>query len=172
MATPKVFSGGRAVLSWVDTSGSTIAGMWTDCSYTVDYGLQPVFVLGSYSALETEYTHIEPVSIRLAGWRVWGNGPYSDNGKVIKLKDLLNPSYSNLTIFDRSRTSSGGQNTGNGSTLGVIAKITSVRVGGYAINITAKQLTSMTLNAVGLLITDETNTTDNEPIPRASIYAV
>ena len=160
-------SGARALVQWLgsDASGSPttlIAGMFTNVSYHVVYGTQAVFILGRMQAAEIEYTHMEPVSIQMSGWRAWKHGPYAD-GNIPKLKDLLSTGYCSLIIYDRV-----GTYTDAGSL--PLAKITKVRPSGYSTTITSRQLSELGVTAVGLLAEDETSTGDEEPLNGAVIF--
>ena len=138
--------------------------MFTNVSYHVVYGTQAAFILGRFQAAEIEYTHMEPVSIQMSGWRVWKHGPYAD-GNIPKLGDLLTSGYCELIIYDRVGTYEVG---GNHKPL---ARISSVRPTGYSTTITSRQLSELGVTAVGLLAEDETTSnTDGESSTAARTF--
>ena len=159
MAPPKVFHGARAIFQILDpnTGIPTTVGIFDNCSYSMTYTVQPAFILGRFSAAELGYTAQEPVNITCSGWRVVGHGPYAD-AHVPHLQDLLLADYITMQVVDRQ--------TGN-----PIATFESVRPTGYNTSIQARQLESMTLNFVGLLIDDESgdNTESVTPVPAADL---
>ena len=145
MAAPKVFHGARALFQIVDPntgqSTATTVGIFDNCSYSLTYDVQPAFILGRFSPAELGYTAQEPVNITCSGWRVINHGPHQ-YGHVPHLQDLLLHQYITMQVVDRQ--------TGL-----PIATFNSVRPTGYNTSIQARQLETMTLNFMGLLVDDE-----------------
>ena len=101
MAPPKVMSGARAKVAIYDpTLGPITIGIWNDFSYSVNYDVQPAFILGAYAPVEISTTGVEPVSITASGWRVVNHGPFT-TGRLTPLQTLLKQEYLILTVIDR-----------------------------------------------------------------------
>jgi len=96
MATSKIFTGARAKV-FVD---NVLVAIYDNCSYQVQVGVQPAFLLGRYSAAEITQTSYEVVSVNCSGFRIIGNGGHV-LPKFPKLQDLLNLQYITLTMTDR-----------------------------------------------------------------------
>jgi hypothetical protein len=151
MAPAKTFHGARALFQIVDPSGVTqTVGIFNNCSYSLVYDVQPVFVLGRFSPAELGYVAQNAVQASCTGWKVLNHGAHQD-GKVPHLQDLLNHEYLELQIVDRQ-------------TNVPVAKIHSVRPTGYSTTITARQLTEITVNFVGLLVDDESQPANAESV--------
>jgi len=146
----KVFIGGSGKPG--DTSSMTLVGIFNSVSFGLGYGAQPVYILGRYSPAEIDYTDQDVVGITCTGWRVVGHGPHAD-GKVPMLQNLLHHDYISLAVHDRA--------TGK-----LIASISSVRPTGYSTTISNRQLEEITVNFVGIMISDET--ADNDESAGAS----
>jgi hypothetical protein len=159
MSPPKVFHGARALFQILDpnTGQPQTVGIFDNCSYSLTYDVQPAFILGRFSPAELGYTAQEPVNITCSGWRVINHGPHQD-GHVPHLQDLLLHQYITMQVVDRQ--------TGN-----PIAVFNSVRPTGYNTSIQARQLETMTLNFMGLLVDDESgdNAESVTPVPAADL---
>ena len=151
MGSPKVFNGARAVVRLMGSGGGQgqPIGSFTSFSYGLSYDVQPVYILGRYSAAELSYTGQEPVRCTASGWRVVNNGPHVA-GKVPHLQDLLNHEYIQIDVVDRQ--------TGT-----VIAIIKDVRPESYSTTIASRTLTEVTHSFVGLLVDDESGTNAESP---------
>ena len=151
MSPPKVLNGARAVvrIAGAGANAGQAVGIFSSFSYGLTYDVQPVYVLGRYSAAELGYTGMEPVRCTAAGWRVVNNGPHA-SAKMPKLQDLLQHEYIQIDVLDRQ--------TGL-----VIAKIKDVRPETYASTIASRQLTEVTHTFVGLLVDDETASNNENP---------
>lgn len=146
-------SGARARVLIVDpnTDQGRVVGLFTDVSYGLTFDAQPAYILGRYSPAEIDYTAQEPVQVTCSGWRVVGHGAHKD-AAVPNLKDLLTHNYIDLAIEDRQ--------TGRR-----IAIIRNVRPTGYSTSISARQLETITVTFVGILLDDEdTTNTEADPI--------
>jgi hypothetical protein len=153
---PKVMSGARAKVAIVDpnTGKAQVVGIWNNFSYSVNYDVQPAFILGRYSAAELDTTGVEPVSITAGGWRVVNHGPFVD-GKLTNVKDLLLQEYLVLTVVDRQ---TGAQ----------IATIKGCLPTGFSSGLSARQLQETTNTYMGLLMDDE-STTNTETSSAANL---
>ena len=159
MAPPKVFHGARALFQILDpnTGIPQTVGIFDNCSYNMTYDVQAAFILGRFSAAELGYTAQEPVNITCSGWRVVNAGPYQA-AAVPHLQDLLLHEYITMQVVDRQ--------TGN-----PIATFHSVRPQGWNTSIAAKQLETISINFMGLLVDDESgdNAESNTPVPAADL---
>jgi len=149
MSPPRVLHGARAVvrIAGAGANAGVPVGIFSSFSYGLSYDVQPVYILGRYSAAELGYTGMEPVRCTATGWRIVKNGPHV-SAKMPRLQDLMFHEYIQIDVLDRQ--------TGE-----VIAKIRDVRPETYASTITSRQLTELTHTFVGLLVDDE-STTNNE----------
>jgi len=138
MSPPKAMHGARALV-YVDNQ---LVGSFESVSYSLTYDLQPIYVLGRHSAVETVYTAMETVPVSCGGYRAIGFGPHT-RPAVPKLQDLLQHEYFTITIMDRQNPDS------------VVAKITQVRPSGYNMNIAQRAIANMSINYVGLMVDDE-----------------
>jgi hypothetical protein len=144
--TNKIMHGARAKV----TIHGTTVGIFTNVSYGMQYDIQPAFILGRFSPAELAYTAAEPISLSCSGWRVIDNGPFSAAGGTMpKLQDLLTAEDMTFSIEDRQTEKN-------------IMTVTGVRHQGFQTSITPRALEEMTLNFMGLILTDETNTDQNE----------
>lgn len=144
MATPKIFSGARALVEIQGAEGKPIVvGIFTSLSYGVTYDAQPAYVLGAYGPREIDYTSMEPVSISASGWRVVRHGPHK---QVLfpTVGELMNHGYVQFTVTDRA-------------TKEVIATIRDVRPLSYNTPIGNRQLVEQSFSFIGMLLTDESS---------------
>lgn len=137
MAQSKIMHGARALVS----INGTVVGLFTNVSYGSTYDVQPAFTLGRYSAAELAYTAAEPIGISASGWRVVGKGPYAATG-MPTLQELINAEDMTFSIADRQ--------TGE-----TIMTVVGVRHSGFNTSIAPRALEEMTLNFVGLKLSDE-----------------
>ena len=96
MAKAKVFTGSRAKV-YVD---NVLVGVFDSCSYAVNVGAEPIFLLGRFSAAEIAPTSYEAVTVNCSGFRLIGNGGHV-LPKMPKLQDLLNLEGITLSVVDR-----------------------------------------------------------------------
>lgn len=139
----KVMSGARAKVSIYDptTGQAKVVGIWNNFSYSVNYDVQPAFILGRFSAAELSTTGVEPVAISASGWRVVDHGPFVE-GRLTNLKDLLLQEYLVLSVIDRQ--------TGK-----TVATIHGCLPTGTSTTLSARQLQESTNSYMGLLMDDE-----------------
>ena len=161
MAPPRVFTGARAIFQIMNPNSNKpqTVGIFDNCSYNLTYDVQPAYILGRFSPAELGYTAQEPVNITCSGWRVINHGPH-DDAQVPHLADLLLHQYLTMQVVDRQ----------TGLT---IATFESVRPVGYNTSIQARQLETITVNFMGLLVDDEsgTNAESVTPVPAADLVS-
>src|SRR4051812_27008320 len=116
-------------------------GIFSDVSWGLAYGAEPVFILGAYGPQEIVYTSQEAVQITARGWKIIDHGAHTD-ALVPKLQDLLRHQDIELACYDRQ----------TGSFLG---RMHNCRPTGYQTGVTAKGLQELTVNFVGLTVDDE-----------------
>ncbi len=141
MAVPKTLSGARAKVFINDEGDSKLIGVFNSISYGVTNGVQPIYVLGAYAPVASEYTHQEPVSIEASGWRSMDFGPY-EHMSFPKLQDLMNQGYITFHVHDRQTNRQ-------------MATIHKVRPESFGTGLAARQLEEVRLRYVGLLHDDE-----------------
>jgi hypothetical protein len=137
--TSKTLTGARAVVQ-ID---SKVVGVFSSFNYGLTYGVEPIFLLGRFSAAETVYTSQEVVSATGSGLRIYQNGPHSAAMKMPKLQDLLDATYTTLSVHDRANEDK------------KIAEIVSARVQSYSVDNPAKGISGITFSYIGLKIQDE-----------------
>jgi len=145
MPATKTMHGARASV-YVNNK---LVGIFNSLSYDYTLDLQPINILGRFSAAELVHTGAEPVSVRASGWRVVGQGPHVVAG-VPTIQELLTTGYMEFVVFDRATNQR-------------VAKIHSVKSSGYATSFTAKTVQEITFNFTGLLVDDETVTMSETP---------
>lgn len=117
-------------------------------SYGVSYDANPVFILGKFNAAEIVLTGMDVIGVTCSGFRVLDNGPYKV-ATVPKLQELLHHEDITLAIFDRQ---TGKQ----------VLTVIGVRPTGYNTSISAKALQDLTVNFMGLALSDEDGDQDEE----------
>ncbi len=154
MAPAKTFTGARAQLLMVDpnTNAATVMGIFNNVSVGLQYSVDPIYLLGRYSADELVYTAQDVVHVTATGWRVVGADPQTI-AKVPRLQDLMTNDYVELAILDRETNQR-------------LASIHSVRPLGYTMSVVNRQTVEITVTFMGLLI--DTETTTNAELPGAT----
>lgn len=145
----KVMSGARAKLGFYDGNNVNFVGIFADVSYGVSYNVEPVYILGSYSAVELDYTSMDPVFITATGFRVIGHGWFADAG-FPSLSQLPAFDYLVMSVYDRQTSTE-------------VAKITGVKPASANGGFNAKMLSNITFNYVGLLVHDESKPDNVDP---------
>lgn len=158
MATPRTMTGARAKVGLVDTETGNVRfiGIFDSCSYSCSYTAEPIFILGRYSAADTEYTAAEVVSITCSGFRVLGHG-WHRGAALPALQDLMRAGYIEMTVVDRLSEADGKYDGGR------IAKIKKVRPTGGGGGYSARQLSQISMNYIGLLCDDESTENNEHP---------
>jgi hypothetical protein len=143
---PKVMNGARCILGFFDPNKgqTTPVGIFNNVSYGLTYDVQPVFILGRYSAAEIEYTAQEPVTVTASGWRVIDHGAHQD-GRLPSLQQLLTHEYLQLAILDRQTNKR-------------VATIRDVRPTSFSTTISARALEELTITFMGIVMDDESTT--------------
>jgi hypothetical protein len=134
-------SGARAKLAIIREGGPEVIGIFNNVSYGVTNDVQPIYVLGAYAPVATEYTAQEPVMISASAWRSIGFGPY-EHVDFPKLQQLMTQGYMALSIYDRHSAQE-------------IARITHVRPESFGTSLGARQLEEVQFRFVGILHDDE-----------------
>jgi hypothetical protein len=155
MATPpSALVGARAILS---IDGKPV-GVFTQVSYGITYGTNPIYILGRFNAAEIVTTDMGTVEIDCSGLRVFDRGPHVV-ASVPKLQDLLNNSNEVvLTITDR-------QNPKGAALLTVLCKPTS-----YSSSTSARGIYSLDVHFSGVTIADESDAGAAQEDPGAPTF--
>lgn len=133
-----VLTGARALIYF----GKTPVGLFTNCSWSVRQGKEPLFILGRYNPAEIVSTTQEAVSLTLTGYRVIEEGPYAKLN-VKMLKELLHDADGfGIQIVDRQ----------SGKT---IFKAEGCKVSGWSSGVASRGISDIRLDVVGLLAYDE-----------------
>ncbi|WNM70096.1 hypothetical protein [Myxococcus phage Mx1] len=133
-----------------------IIGIFTNVSYGVRYDATPIFVLGRFSAAEIVLTGMEAINVSCSGFRVVDNGPYKV-ASVPRLQDLLNHEDISLSIFDRQ---TGKQ----------VMTVVGVRPVGYSTSVAAKGIQDLSVEFMGLVLSDENDPNGQDETPGATEY--
>jgi hypothetical protein len=133
-----------------------IVGVFNNVSYGVNYDANPIFVLGRFSAAEIALTGMEPIGVTATGFRVVDNGPYVV-ASVPRLQDLLNHEDISLSIWDRQTNK-------------MIMTVVGVRPTGYSSSIAAKAVSDLTVNFMGLSMSDENDPNGQDESPGATTF--
>jgi len=156
MATQPQGSGSKAVVMTGARAkvaiGGNFVGVFSMISYGLNYGADPIFILGSYGPKEIVYTSQEVVSIQASGWRVIDNGPHMA-AQMPTLDKLLNHQDIEITVFDRLTNKT-------------IAKFHNCRPISYNTSLNNKQAAEISVNFLGLKLGDESF--DGTETPNAS----
>lgn len=152
----KVMTGARAKVGVVDPGANTIRYYATVES--ISYGMQidtgVSYVLGRWSCAAIDYTAVEVIQINMTGWRVVDHGPHVEM-RIPRVQDLLQADYLTIVVHDRQ-------------TLKNVATIRDVRLTGYSGGFAARQLSQLSVSALGTLVDDELS--DNaEPADSVSL---
>lgn len=142
MAQSKIMHGARAQV----ILGDRVVGIFTNVSYGMNYDIQPAFILGRFSAAELTYTAAEPIGITASGWRVVDHGPFTpDGGNLPTLDKLLTAEDMTFALYDRQTDKR-------------IMTVIGVRHAGFNTSVAPRALEEMTLNFIGLRLSDESGT--------------
>jgi hypothetical protein len=144
MAPAKAMHGARALVQIMDNNNGGAAvtvGIFNSINYGLQYDVQPIFVLGRYTGIESVYTGAEPVAVSVSGFRIIDLGPHVA-GRVPHLQALLNHEYINLVVQDRQ--------TGK-----TICTIRDCRPTGYSTALSARSVEEITISYLGLMVEDE-----------------
>lgn len=145
----KVMSGARAKLGFYNGKQVNYVGIFADISYGVTYDVQPAFILGSYSAVELDYTAMEVVHVTCTGFRVVNRGWFAD-AQFPSLSQLMFAEYLTMSVLDRQTNKE-------------VARIDYVRPASATGGFTAKMLSTSTHTYMGLLVHDESQPNNVDP---------
>jgi len=135
----KVMHGARAIIA----IGGRSIGIFSQVSYSLVYDVSPVFILGRLGPAELGYTAQEAVSVSCSGWRVLDSGPHArTGGNVPFVNNLLTQDDVTITIYDRV-------------TAKPIMTVVGCKCQGYSTSISHRQMQEITVNFIGLSISDE-----------------
>jgi hypothetical protein len=141
---------------WV---GNTPAGIFTSCTYGVNYDVSPAFILGRFSAAELVYTGMEVIGLTMAGFRVTDHGPFAVIDKetgsrlVPRLQDLLAYDDISVSLHDRLETDPNKP----------IMVVTNCKPVGFNSSMSARALSDLTVTMQGLHLSDEEGDNDESP---------
>jgi hypothetical protein len=136
-SSSKIMHGARAI---VQIKGKQV-GLFTNVSYGSTYDVQPAYILGRFSPAELAYVGAEPISISAQGFRVIGQGPYVSSQMPL-LQNLLTAEDMDFSIYDRQTNQ-------------LVMKVTGVRHTGFNTSVAPRALEEMSLNFIGLRLSDE-----------------
>lgn len=141
---PKLMHGARAIMA----VAGQVVGIFQSVNYQYALDVQVANILGRYTAAASEYTGVEPVQVSCTGWRVIDNGPFAVIGKngerlVPRLQDIVSAEDITITIYDRQDPTK--------KILEVLQCKSQGVSGGYS----ARSLSEISVNFIGLAMTDE-----------------
>lgn len=140
---PRVLSGARAKVGFLQGDTINYIGIYSDVSYTYAIDQQPVYILGRFSAASIDPVALEVVNISATGWRVLTHGPFAKSGgNFTQLQNLMTDGYLTFSIMDRQSEIE-------------IARITQVRPASATGGFSMRQLANVTYSYVGILMSDE-----------------
>lgn len=148
----KTMHGSRAQLQ---INGITI-GIFNNVSYGVRYDATAINVLGRFSAAEIVLSGMEPINVTCTGFRVIDHGPYAI-ASVPRLQDLLTNEDVTLSIFDRS---TGEQ----------VMTVVGCRATGWNTSVAARAIQDITVDFMGLRLSDENDPNGQDESPGATEY--
>jgi hypothetical protein len=141
----QILNGARAQL----LIAGKIVGVFTNCSWGVQYDLNPAYILGRYSPAELTYTGQEPINVTATGFRIIENGAYISAG-LPKLQDLMTHEDIVLSLQDRQ--------TGK-----TFLTVTGVRPMGYDSSVASRSISDFSVRFQGLKASDESGIQDEAP---------
>lgn len=137
-------TGGRAKL-YIDNQ---LAGIFESVSYNKNLGTEAIHTLGKFGPQEIVINSQEAISLTCSGFRVVDYGA-TILGKFPKLADLLTYVGVTITVVDRQ--------TGK-TMMTAVGCVPNAENGGF----NARATSRITVNYVGMLITDESTVNDGE----------
>ena len=146
-APSTIFNGQKAVIL-IDNK---IAGIFTSCTYSFSYDLQPNYILGRSGPAAFTYTGQSPVNVRLSGFRVIGSGPFGNISTMPQLKDLLN--YKGITVDIYSRDPNDKAKTKDNS--GKLFSVKNFMPSSFSTGISARGISDVTVDGLGAYYEDE-----------------
>lgn len=138
MAKSQVLTGARAKIM----INGNVVGLFTNCSWSIRQGKEPLFIVGRHGPAEITPTSQEAVTLDLSGYRIVDAGPYKVANATM-LKNLLNEEDFSVAILDRQ--------TGK-----FIFQAVGCRTTGFSSGVSAKGISDLRISVVGLKADDET----------------
>lgn len=138
----KVMTGARAKV-YVNNQ---LCGIFESCSYNMNIGTEPIFLLGRFSPDEITPTSYEAITLNCNGFRVVNNGPHVLPA-VPKLQDLLTLEAVTIAVVDRQT------NTTILTAIGCVPN-------SYNGNHNAKATSRVSITYTGLRLSDESGDQD------------
>lgn len=144
--------GGRAFVQLTDDDANTVkSAVFDNVSVGVSYGHFEPFVIGRHSAGEVVLTHMNPVTLRLSGYRKFDSGPYTGQVGMAKLQDLVNNQKEiQVDVVDRQND--------DGKPL---LRVRECKVVSHNFDIAATQASRLSIEIVGLIYEDESGSQGN-----------
>lgn len=143
----KVFTGPRAVVSVAttlpngDPGPQAVVGLFENCTYGANIGVEPIHILGRFSASEVTPTSYEAIQVNCSGFRVIDQGVH-ELPKFPKLQDILDLGTITISIRDRQ--------TGK-SIMTVVGCVPT----SYNSGVQARSTSRISVSYTGLKLTDE-----------------
>jgi hypothetical protein len=145
----KIFHGAKAIVQ-IDNK---IVGIFTSCTYSINYAMHVAHVLGRHSPAAMTYTAQEAVNMSLTGFKVVDAGPWKLN-TAPQLSELMGYAGVNLQLVDRE----------SGRTL---FRVTDFFATSISSGVNARSISDVTVSGVASVMHDET-VEDNAEAPNAT----
>ena len=140
--TNTIMTGARAI---VQINEQTV-GLFANCSWSLRQDKVPIYILGRYNPAELTAASQEPVSISLTGYRsvdYKGIGSDPKNSLMVTpLDELLNEGDFSVSVFDRQSNK-------------LIFKAYNCKVIGYSSGVSARGISDMRLDIIGIKASEE-----------------
>lgn len=129
-------------------------GIFNDCSIQYSYGASPIYILGRTGPAMIQFTHQEPVTVRMRAWRIDDHGPFVD-AMLPPLQDLLTNPTTQLTLISRELEAAGRD--------GTIAEISGLVITGFDQTTSIRNTVEYTVSGMGTLLRDESQANAEAP---------
>src|ERR1019366_955596 len=145
-----VMSGARAKLGFWDSTTNSVKyiGIYSSVSYNYSIDVQPVYILGRFSAASIDNVSVDTIHMACSGWRVVNHGPMAE-GMFPRLDSLAKAGYLSMAITDRQSDT-------------IIANVTKVRPVNYSGGFTMRTLATVDMSYMGILLSDESAPDNDE----------
>lgn len=150
-----ILHGARSLLGFYDNNKFTYVGIFSDVSWSVAQDIQAAWILGRYTAAETEVVGQDLVQVTATGYRVINHSWYAD-AKFPKLVDIAKSGYLVMTLQDRQ----------TGKNIGEISKL---RPASASVGFSPRMLSSVTHTYIGILYSDENAPNNDEDATAANM---
>ena len=152
-----ILHGARSKLGFYDGNQITFVGLFADVSWGVTQDIQAAWILGRYTAADTEVVGQDLVQVTATGYRVIDHSWYND-AKFPKLVDIATRGYLVMTLQDRQ----------TGRNIGEISKL---RPASASVGFSPRMLSSVTHTYIGILYSDENAPNNDEDATAMSLPA-